>query len=474
MAEKKLLRRIKITPPLLSVLLGVVVLALVLFVPPVYGISDNGEFGQILAGNGLYKLDRGQEDEYFSYAGIKYGVNKCHTEVKAPVTSVNLFIKAAMLLNQLFAKDKMIFDIRYYGFLLGLYFLLALYLLVEAVTERFPGGAYLTAGLCVFIFCDTAYLLWFHSFYGEGIIYPSLVMLVACVIQPEAGRYKTAAIITGGFSAVLMVMAKPGDVMLWLLATGAFLFILYQNLRRNSRKKVTIACGIIAVIFLTGGIAAANVWGKVSNIERYHAMTRAMMSSSDNPRETAEFFGLDESYSLLDGTSAYERFPVIDADNELLVRDFYSKYGTGRIILYYLSHPGDFLTMLETAASQSYEIDGGTVGNYSRESGNAAGDNVFFFRAYSEAKAVYVPGTLGFLLIFGAVFCVLGRKDWSCTGFLFYCLVMGCVAMAVSVIRSGAVEAARDMFFYNVAFDIALFIMTAQFINWIWARRRRK
>ena len=65
MAEKKLLRRIKITPPLLSVLLGVVVLALVLFVPPVYGISDNGQFGQILAGNGLYKLDRGQEDEYF-------------------------------------------------------------------------------------------------------------------------------------------------------------------------------------------------------------------------------------------------------------------------------------------------------------------------------------------------------------------------------------------------------------------------
>ncbi|MDO4273961.1 MAG: hypothetical protein Q4D16_09830 [Eubacteriales bacterium] len=174
----------------------------------------------------------------------------------------------------------------------------------------------------------------------------------------------------------------------------------------------------------------------------------------------------------MDGTSAYERYPVIKADDELLYRDFYSHYDTGSIILYYLTHPGSFMYMMESAASQGYVIDSGTAAADKGKEGQPQGKAAEVFRVYSRVKASYIPKTLGFLLIFMVIFCTAGRKERFSTGLFGLLIFMGVLLMALTVIDTGAVEAGRTLFYYNVVFDMGMLLISARLLSWVWGRVR--
>lgn len=468
---------------LLAVLLGAFVMICSVFVPPVTGSADNGELVPVIEGNGLYKLDHGEKDEYFSYAAVKYGINQYHTEAKPVFSSRNLFIQAAKALNFLLAKDKTIFDIRFYGILLCIYTLAGLYLFVEYAAGRFPEGGILTALAAVFIFCDTAYLTWIMSFYEESVIYPSLLMMLSCVLRLSDPSRSSAKMLGLFFASSLLCVTVNNRTMLWgTLAGGLCILILYGNKKKkvfpllegkHARKYRRFLLGT-AVLFVGTGMVFQIKNGAVTRTDRYHAMTRGMMMTSENPEEAAQFFGIDGSYSLLERSSAYDRYPAIDIQNTLLEEDFYQKYDTGKIIMYYMSHGGTFGKMMQLIVNQAYTVHGSTGGNYDRTAGKEPGAETGFFRFYSTFKENTVPRTLGFLLILLVIFWLLNWKDWWRRILFLYLMVLSVCLMAAVVVRSGAAEAARQLFYYNVVFDMLVFFIAAQFFHWIRGRRKKK
>lgn len=468
---------------LFAVLIGILIMGITLFVPPVLGSADNGEYASIIEGNGLYKLDRGKKDEYFSYASVKYGVNQYYTEQKTNFSSQNLFIQVAKGLNWIFAKDKTTFDIRFYGCLLGLYLLGALYLIVEYMAGKFPKGKYLIAVSSILIFCDTAYLTWFLSFYPESVIYPSLLMTIACILQLSRDYHRHSIlfvllIMSGG----ILVTISP-KTMLWGSVVGGFFLLLLYGWKKKKylklfSKEKEKSCGIIlavlAVLSIGTGLIFQVLNGQIERTEQYHSMTKGMMMASQNPEETMDFFGINRSYSLLDGSSAYERYPAIDIQDKILEKDFYSKYGTGKILFYYFSHPDAFSKMIQLIVNQAYTIHSDTGGNYDREAGKEPGTKTDFFKVYSNLKEKYTPRALGFLLILIVLFWISNRKDWWSRVVFLYLVIAGLCVMLDVIVRTGVAGAARHLFFYNIIFDLLIFFLFSQLLEWLCERWKRK
>lgn len=455
-----------------AVMLGAVIMALAIFLPPVLGSADNGELAPVIEGNGLYKLDHGEKDEYFHYAAVKYGINQYHTEAKPVFTSRNLFITAAKGLNYVSAvllrKDKTIFDIRWYSFLLCIYTLAGLYLLVEYVVGKFEKGGIALSAAAVFIFCDTAYLTWISSFYEESVIYPSLLMIFACFLQLSEKYHKSETLYAGFLISAGLLVTVNNTTICWGALTAGFclLVLLLQKKKKcfpifNS-KNGKIFKGILygmTIVFLGTGIFYQLENGGQTRTEKYHAMTRGMMLTSENPKETAEFFEIDGSYSLLENSSAYERYPAIDFQNELLEENFYEKYNVEKSVLYYVSHGDTFAKMMQLIINQAYTIHSSTGGNYDRDAGKAEGAKTNFFCVYSTQKEAIVPRAIGFLLILVVLFLLMDWSDRTACMFFLYVTAFSVCLMAAVVINNGAADATRQMFFYNVSFDVLIFFM---------------
>ena len=93
------------------------------------------------------------------------------------------------------------------------------------------------------------------------------------------------------------------------------------------------------------------------NINQYHAMTRGVMMEAENPEEALAFFGINPQYSILNETDYFERYPSVDADDQILEDGFYNRYDFVSICIYYISHPDTLLRMRTDAAQEAYIIN---------------------------------------------------------------------------------------------------------------------
>lgn len=105
--------RKNISPPLLACVLAAVIVGYLLFVSPINGYADNGDFARVIYINGIYPLDI----HYTTYLTQHYGLFKYYNEHTAMLfSSQGIFVKLAILLNKLFY-SKTIFDILFLYFL---------------------------------------------------------------------------------------------------------------------------------------------------------------------------------------------------------------------------------------------------------------------------------------------------------------------------------------------------------------------
>src|SRR5713101_4254173 len=81
-----------------------------LFLPPVVGLANNGDFGKIL---GIFHLGAPREDEY-GYAPLKYTFNRKYYYQSGFYSSETLLVAPAVALHKLFARERT-FDLRLIG-----------------------------------------------------------------------------------------------------------------------------------------------------------------------------------------------------------------------------------------------------------------------------------------------------------------------------------------------------------------------
>lgn len=508
------------SPPVVAVIAAAIVMFVTLFLPSCVGMADNGDFYRIINGNGIYKLDRNEPDQYLQYFSREFSVYQYYNEYEDSVLSSQTpFIRAAMALDRLFTGDDSLFDVRFLALLLALLALLALYLLVEYVSKDLNRReGYLAAALSVFLFADTGYIAYFNSFYAEGLVLVCFLLAMTSTLLLEQHRYNPYLLLSlYTVSGVTLTFAKQQNVPLGVLMgiLGGIIAFRYfaqerrlatiqssdgillapiatpnqavlplQDNRETKQKKklfslfhhkskptdpnaapqphrffrrICLSCSMLLI--LLGLASYVLIPQEFVNINKYHAMTRGILMTSKNPEEALKQFGINPQYSLLDRSIYYERYPTADVSGHELTTQFYPKYGFVSVAAYYIGHPAELMQMLDYSARNAYSIRPAVMGNYQRDAGKEAGQKSYIFALYSSLKQAFTPRTVGYMLIWIALALVIGLRDRGRTIVLGFAILMGLSQIGVSIIGAGDADLSKHIFLYNVAYDFTNFIL---------------
>lgn len=156
-----------VSPALLAVILAAIISGILLFINPIHGLADNGDFYRAMLGNGIYRLPH-PSNQYLSYVIPKFGIMKYLNENNVAVfSSQSLFIQLALVLNRLFY-SRTIFDIRFLGVVYYVFYLGGIYLLTKSLVYPYKKvRSYVVALLVVVMFADSSFTLYFNSFFAE-------------------------------------------------------------------------------------------------------------------------------------------------------------------------------------------------------------------------------------------------------------------------------------------------------------------
>lgn len=157
-----------ISPSPLAVLGIGLVTSILLFVCPINGLGDNGEYFCVLNSNSLYRVN-GDSYDNAAYFVKDFSIMCYFNETTTHfVSTQQFFITVAIWLNKL-SYSQTLFDTRLLGFVYLSCFLVSIYILVRGLTEDVSlKKSYLISLLVIFILGDTSYTIYFNSFYTEA------------------------------------------------------------------------------------------------------------------------------------------------------------------------------------------------------------------------------------------------------------------------------------------------------------------
>ncbi|WNS42448.1 hypothetical protein [Paenibacillus sp. MMS20-IR301] len=473
---RTVLSHLRMSPALAASLGVLLVTVIALFTAPYVGMADNGDFFRIIYSNGLYFNLPDYDSQYFGYFVKQFGIFQYYNENSSMlVSSQSLFIKLALAINKLvFSKE--IFDIRFQAAVYTLLYTAAVYLLIEAVTFKMPRKrGMLVALLAVFIFGDTGYTAYFNSFFGESLVMVMMMFVFASWLLLYRQRYNDYAMLAVLLAGTLILTTSKQQN----APVGMVISLLSVSLLWIRRDKLFRWITLLsAALMMLAGIATyLNISKEFVNINQYHAMTRGVLMESENPETALKSFGINEQYAILKENTYYDQYGTADVKSDLLEKDFYSRYGFVSILKYYVSHPDQLGSILDTAAESAYTIKPAAMGNYEKSAGKEFRAQSHFFTFYSTLKEKAAPRTFSFILLWMAVITgvympsfvsAVRARDYRGMQRMFVIaatLLVGLSGIVVSIIGAGDADIAKHEFLFTLAFDLITFLAASSFIG---------
>ena len=369
--------RKNISPPLLACVLAAVIVGYLLFVSPINGYADNGDFARVIYINGIYPLDT-KNYQYTTYLTQHYGLFKYYNEHIAMLfSSQGIFVKTAVLLNKLFY-SKTVFDIRFMGLVYYVFYLGAIYLLTLAVTNsnKRKNVDYVIALIVVFMFADSSLTLYFNSFFAEPVMIIAMMYITASLLLLMKKHFARSLYMLAVYFlaslALVTVKQQNAPLALSLVVVTIGIYFVYRN--KLSRLLIPISC----LILLGSGIATyVMITDQFSNINSYQSMTRGVMLKEQDPGNSLEKGGISRQYGLLKGDIYTQTYAATSIKSKNITKDFIPKYNFAWILKYYLTHEQQFNEMLDVAARDGYLVQIKAVGDFTKKSGAKPHQQVF-------------------------------------------------------------------------------------------------
>ncbi|WP_414150269.1 hypothetical protein ACIZ62_12570 [Acetobacterium carbinolicum] len=471
-------------PSNMGVLVLFCLLLYVLFLPPVIGMGDDRSSAAIISGSNLYQLGEFTPKESMAYFEKNWGIREYYNDsYNAQITAQTPFINAAKRLDQAYTWD-WLFDMRFYGAVILVFYLIGMYFLFETVTYgKRSKWAYVSVGLGVIIFGDTAYTAWINSFYTQALSFFLVIILGTSLILMGQEKLNDDLLIGCFFlSSLLLCLLNQQYALL-----GLFLGILGINLKyvngRKSYRRICVGCG--ALLMLCSLVAFFIMPNGLTNLSAYHSMTRGVLMTADNPEQALKEFSINPQYAVLTGTSYYQAISPETMDGQVMKTEFFNKVNPTEVAIYYLANPGQLYEMLNRSVNSSFNIRPGWLGNYEKTQGYPPGAQTSFFTSWSYLKANYLPGNFGFIIIWmGLLIGVYvrffrkgiieknGRNTLRFVGLMTW-LFIGLWELYVAIITSGDTDTLGHLFIFSLTFDLISFVVLGKFIHWIEKQLRK-
>lgn len=479
-----MLTGLRVSPASVTALGVLLITVFTLFTAPYVGMADNGDFFRIIYSNGLYFNLPDYDSRYFGYFVKQFGIYQYYNENSSMlVSSQSLFIKLAIVVNKLvFSKE--VFDIRFQAAIYMILYVAAVYLLIEAVTYTMSRKrGMIVAVIAIFIFGDTGYTAYFNSFFSESVVMIMMIFVIASWLLLYRKRYNDYVMLALFLiSTLILTTSKQQNAPVGMVISVFAVSLIW--IRKDHVFRYLTAASL-ALMMLAGIATYLNISKEFVNINQYHAMTRGVLMESENPETALKSFGINEQYAILKENTYYDQYGTVDVKSDVLEKDFYSQYGFVSILKYYVTHPDQMGSILNTAAKSAYTIKPAAMGNYEKSVGKEFRAQSHFFTLYSVLKEKLAPRTFGFILLWMAVItgiympsfvaAVKARNFRSMQRLMLIVATMlvGLSGIFVSIIGAGDADIAKHEFLFTQSFDLVSFLVLSSVINRGFRARRK-
>lgn len=464
-----------ISPALLATILSAMIIGYLLFIKPINGLGDDGDFYRSLYSNGLYPL---KNYSYFGYVIQHYGIMQYFNEHGTTVfSSQALLIKIAIMLNKIFYSTH-VFDIR---FLALIYYLLYLggicYFVKSLTTSQKNLRDYFLALLVVLIFADSAFTLYFNSFYQEPILIISMLYVCASFLTLVRGTYKYKALSLVGYfvSVLFFIFGKQQNaplVVSFIIISLGLLFIC-----KSKRGKVYLGSALL-LLLVAGALSYSLINNQFSEVNQYQSFTHGVLLYSKNPGERIKRQGINAQYSLMRNQNYYNKFEAIQPSSKYIRKHLLNKFNFVWIIKYYINNFKQFRNLLDAAAKNIMNVQVRAVGDYVKDKQhNRAGKQIIYFTLYSKFMETFFPKKFAFLILLVIIYIMVylvglynSLVDGKSEGIMRFFLIAGLMSMVVivpiiSIIGDGDADLAKHLFVAPICLDFSFIILISDILN---------
>lgn len=424
-----------------------------LFVPPIVGLSDNGDFIRILGRFGYGPSDKSNRYSFVDHDFIP------DPDYRAPgyevMTSELLFAAPMFAMARLFHLTRI--PLRAFGAMHYAAFLLVLARLFF-VTRKFR-AAYFIWAASVLILTDVGYVAYWNSLYSEpaSCIF-FLFLLAESIAICSAGELSFYTVARWTVAAILLVTAKPQNVTLCPLLV-LFLLANWGRIRVRS-SQIAVFASVFLVIF-----ASAAEYRSVSqNVMRdtsYNMMFLSVLPESRHPLQDLKALGLDAALIRFKGTGAWA--PQSGLYDRSAFDSLSPVLNPGRIGQFYALRPTRWWRHVTTVLPSAFGIRPEACGNFERSARRPPGMLSDSFAIWGMLHAKVNGGFARVVLIVVAGFPLIGMgfrnrlsseaRRWLDLGMF---LSAGCLVSFLTAAFGDANEPVKHQFLSNLLLDSCL------------------
>jgi hypothetical protein len=306
------------------------ILAYQLFIPPIVGLADQGDFIRTIGRFSYGPQHRGNLE--YDYVEPKY-VPDAH--YRAPyweqANSEYLFVGAALLINKLLSKDGAL-DITVIGLTHALAFL-AVFARLLWVARRHRVYPLVWMGALVAL-TDAGYAVYWNSFYQEAASCIFLLLLMAEAVEiARTGESTLGSMLRWSLWAILWVFAKPQNAPISLILGLYTLRLAFFTPSRRARS-IAVVGGCAMLACAAYSVIAMPAVGRMAN--SYGMVFSGILPESKDRGADLRALGFDPQLARYSGTGAWS--PVTDF-TELAESGLLRKVSTFTILRFYLMRP---------------------------------------------------------------------------------------------------------------------------------------
>ncbi len=441
-----------------AVAVAAAILASQLFVQPVVGLADNGDYQRVMGYAGFQHTTDVSAERYFSFLRTQYAIVAPFWFRPGYHTSETLLAFAARFAH-LAVSNGRVFDLRLLAALHAALFLLALAGILRACRDLALPAQLLVAALLVFVFTDVGYVAPFNSFYSQTA--SLLFLLLTAAVAAEAvrrGSLSGASLLAYFGFALLFVGSKPQEKLAAPLLALFGLRLAGVRFAGAWRR---------AAVWLAAGLLAFSVWyGRhtpytLREASIYQVVFDDVLAHSPDPSADAAELRLDLDWMALTGTNPYA------PDSRLLEPEFrralLARVGYRQIVRFYLRHPSRLAGRIERASAFAWTLRP-TFGNYEKSSERPTSTMATRFSLWSSLRgalgahalvwmAVLFGGSLAAALATYRRSAERGRRFREGVVLL---VAMAGLAFSVCTLAQAPTELSRALFAYHALCDLLL------------------
>ncbi len=321
--------------------------------------------------------------------------------------------------------------------LLGIFLVLVLCLAITSASKTSHSWTtYLCAGLLLFVFCDFSNLAYFKTLH----IYPLILILLLLICSMFAYFYKREKVgLSGIILAFLAVLAYSCLGTAQAVTSLVLGFLLIRLYRLSSSKSASVLAVVLGAVLLVQSVAFTFNYKSADYKQSLYNSVFYGVAKFDS----VEVLGLDPK--LNDFKEVYYGMKE-DAESYDLENTFYSKISYKKIIGYYITHPVNFIKLLNNEAKAAFYFE-----------------STMPFNLYGTVKKLYIPTGLTSFMVIALVYVLVAlfvRKKYPALKYVgefsVGLVVMWLLALVSAVVLNGNCEIRAATYTFNTLFDIML------------------